>query len=131
MTRADIKDGAVWVRQGKTGAKVRVAIEGELAALVERIGSGKVMGLALINMMDGTPMSKNELRGAMDRARAAAALANPALAGDFRAFPFRDLRAKAATDTDEQQSISAAQEQLGHSTSAMTKKYVRHRKGSW
>ncbi|GAB3420005.1 tyrosine-type recombinase/integrase [Massilia agilis] len=129
MTRGDIKDGAVSVRQGKTGAKLRVAIEGELAAVIERISRRKVMGLALINMMNGTPMTRYELRGAMDRARAGAGRANPALADAIRNFQFRDLRAKAATDTDEQQGIAAAQTQLWHSTSAMTRRYVRHRKG--
>jgi integrase len=129
LKRTDIKDGAIWLRQDKTGAKLRIAVEGELAKLVDRIGDRKVMGLALVNMMDGTAMTRYQLRGALDRARLAAATANPELADQIRSFQFRDLRAKAATDKDEQEGIAAAQEQLGHSTPAMTKKYVRHRKG--
>jgi integrase len=129
LARADIKDGELWIQQNKTGAKLRITIEGELAQLIERIKGRKVMGLSLVNMMDGTPMSRFELRGALDRARAAAARAHPALAGKIKQFQFRDLRAKAATDKDEAHGISAAQEQLGHSTAAMTKHYVRHRKG--
>lgn len=129
LTLADIKDGAIWIRQNKTGAKLRITVEGELADLIKRIKGRKVMGKGLVNMMDGTPMSKFALRGAMDRARTAAAGNRPDLADAIKQFQFRDLRAKAATDKEESQGIVAAQDQLGHSTSAMTKHYVRHRRG--
>jgi integrase len=129
LTRADIKEGALWLKQNKTGKKLRVAIEGELAELLDRIAQRKVMGLSLVNMLDGTPMTKYMMRGAMDRARAAAAAARPDLADRIKEFQFRDLRAKAATDNDEMHGITAAQEQLGHTTAAMTRRYVRHRKG--
>jgi integrase len=129
LTRADVKDGALWLRQNKTRNKLRISVEGELAALLERIGSRKVTGLALINMPDGTPMTKYMMRGAMDRARDAAAKANPELEKRIHEFQFRDLRAKAATDKDEAEGITAAQEQLGHTTPMMTKHYIRHRKG--
>lgn len=129
LSRSDIKEGALWLRQNKTGHKLRIAIEGELAALIERMGKRKVMGLSLINMPDGTPMTKYMMRGAMDRARAAAAAAHPDLAARIKEFQFRDLRAKAATDKDETEGITAAQEQLGHTTPTMTRQYVRHRKG--
>ncbi len=129
LTRADIKDGALWLKQNKTGRKLRIAIEGELAALLDRINSRKVAGLTLITMPDGTPMSPYERRGAMDRARAKAALAHPALAAQIKEFQFRDLRAKAGTDKEEQGGMEAAQAQLGHSTPTMTAHYVRHRRG--
>lgn len=129
LSRADIKDGAVWIKQNKTGAKLRINVEGELAILLERISSRKVMGMSLVNMSDGTPMTSFELRGALDRARATAALAHPTLAAKIKQFQFRDLRAKAATDKEESQGIAAAQSQLGHSTQTMTQHYVRHRKG--
>jgi integrase len=129
LTRADIKDGAISLQQNKTGAKLRIAVEGELAQLIDRISARKVMGLNLVNMMDGTPMSRFELRGALNRARAAAAIVHPTLAAKIKAFQFRDLRAKAATDKEEAHGMAAAQDQLGHSTPAMTKHYVRHRKG--
>jgi integrase len=129
LKRTDIKDGALWIRQNKTRTKLRIAVEGELAALIERISSRKVMGLQLINMMDGTPMTKYQLRYALDQARAAAAGMHPTLAAEIRQLQFRDLRAKAATDKDELQGIAAAQEQLGHTSAAMTRHYVRNRKG--
>jgi integrase len=73
--------------------------------------------------------ARYKLRGAFERARTAAAKAHPELAPEIRKFQFRDLRAKAATDKEESAGLDAAQAQLGHSTSAMTSKYVRHRLG--
>lgn len=74
-------------------------------------------------------MTKHEPRGAFNRARIAAAAAHPDLTTDIRAFQFRDLRAKAGTDTEETSGMQAAQDQLGHSTPMMTARYVRHRRG--
>ena len=129
LSRADIKEGALWLRQNKTGKKLRVEIVGELATLVDRIKSQKVASLQLISTEAGTPMTRYELRGAFDRARDAAAAARPDLEDAIREFQFRDLRAKAGTDTEDVGGMEAAQAQLGHSTPAMTAKYVRHRKG--
>jgi integrase len=129
LSRADIKDEAISIVQNKTGKKLRIAIEGDLAALIRRISSRKVMGLKLINTKQGYPMSASALRGAFDRARTTAILKHPELAADIRKFQFRDLRAKAGTDKEESSGMGAAQDQLGHSTPTMTAHYVRHRKG--
>lgn len=129
ITRADIKDGALWLRQNKTGAKLRITIEGDLATLLDRINSRKVSGMHIITMEDGVPMTRSRMRSALDRARTKASLVNPDLAAEIKQSQFRDLRAKAATDKDDMQGIAAAQVQLGHSTQAMTQHYVRHRKG--
>lgn len=127
VARTDMKDGAIWVQQNKTGAKLRVAIEGELEVVINRILSRnareKVTSLRLI------PKSEAEFRGAFDRARVKAAEEHPELAAQIREFQFRDLRAKAGTDKEEQQGMEAAQSQLGHASAAMTRQYVRHRKG--
>lgn len=128
-SRADIKDGALLVKQNKTGKKVRFVIEGALDALIERAKARKVTSLRLISTEEGTPMTKYELRGAFDRARDAAVLAHPHREAEIREFQFRDLRAKAGTDTEELSGMAAAQDQLGHSTSTMTAHYVRHRRG--
>lgn len=129
LSRNDIKDCALWITQNKTGKKLRISIEGELAELVERVKCRKVTGMTLITSATGTPMTRFELRGAFDRARAAAVLAHPALAVSIREFQFRDLRAKAGTDKEESGGMAAAQDQLGHSTPTMTAHYVRHRRG--
>jgi integrase len=127
ITRADVKEGAVWVRQNKTGAKLRVAIEGQLEVVINRIqarnAAEKVTSLRLL------PKSYNEFRGAFDRARAKAREQHPDLADDIRQFQFRDLRAKAGTDKEEELGMEAAQSQLGHASPSMTRQYVRHRKG--
>lgn len=69
------------------------------------------------------------LRYAFESARAKAAADNPKLEAAIRNFQFRDLRAKAGTDTEGVRGIDAAQAQLGHSTATMAAHYVRHRRG--
>ena len=127
--QADIADGALHVQQNKTGKKVRFAIEGELSALVQRINTRKITSLHLICNLKGMPLTKYMLRGAFDRARIKAIQKHPALAEQIKAFQFRDLRAKAGTDTEESQGMQAAQDQLGHTTATMTAQYVRPRRG--
>lgn len=129
LSQADIKEEAIHIEQNKTKKKLRIAIEGELEKVIERINSRKVRSLKLVNTMQGYPMTKDMLRGAFDRARDAAVKAHPELEKLIRSFQFRDLRAKAGTDKEEVAGISAAQDQLGHSTPVMTAHYVRHRKG--
>lgn len=129
LTRADIKEGALWIKQNKNGKKLRISIEGEFMKVIERISRRKVLGLHLVNTMRGHPMTKSTLRGAFDRARIAAIAAHPGLAENIKLFQFRDLRAKAGTDTEEHHGMAAAKDQLGHSTETMTAHYVRHRRG--
>lgn len=129
FSRSDLKDEQLTVVQNKTGKRLRVSIEGQLAAVIERINKRKVAGIALVCNEKGERMTEFMLRGAFDRARIAAAGAHPHMAKEIEAFQFRDLRAKAGTDKEEKDGMDAAQAQLGHSTSAMTAHYVRHRRG--
>jgi len=129
LTQADIKDGELSIKQNKTDAKLRISVVGELDAVIKRTRQRKVMGMSLINNMDGYPMTKYMLRGAFDRARDAAKTAAPELSEEIAKFQFRDLRAKAGTDKEESEGMTAAQQQLGHSTQQMTQHYVRHRRG--
>lgn len=129
ISQADAKDGELSVLQNKTGTKLRVSIEGQLAVVMERIKGRKVVGKNLLSNSKGQALTEYELRGAFDRARVKAAEAHPELADEIRGFQFRDLRAKAGTDTEEVSGMEAAQSQLGHTTSAMTAHYVRHRRG--
>ncbi len=125
----DIKDGAIWVRQNKGGKKLRINIEGELEVALTRIMARNANSQILLTDMKGQPLTKDMLRGAFDRARILAQGKYPELADDIKKFQFRDLRAKAGTDTEEFGGMSAAQAQLGHTTPTMTAHYVRHRKG--
>lgn len=129
FSRTDLKDDQLTVVQNKTGKRLRVSVEGQLAAVIERINKRKVAGIALVCNDKGERMTEYMLRGAFDRARLAAAEKFPRLTKDIEAFQFRDLRAKAGTDKEEKDGMDAAQAQLGHSTSAMTAHYVRHRRG--
>jgi integrase len=129
IRRDDIKDGAISFLQNKGGKRLRISIEGELAKVVARIKRRKVSGIALIADAHGQAMSKGMLRGAFDRARIAAKEKQPKLKAQIEAFQFRDLRAKAGTDTEENRGMAAAKDQLGHSSETMTSHYVRHRRG--
>lgn len=134
MAETDIKDGAIWLRQGKTGKKLRIAIIGELQVLLERIkvrkAAHKVRAVAIIVNEDGKPLTSGALRYRFDHARERAIETNPTLADDIQKFQFRDLRAKAGTDKAESSGdIRQAQKQLGHGSVTMTEHYIRDRKG--
>lgn len=128
LSPSDIQDGELTVVQNKTGKRLRIAVEGELATVIDRIKARKVAGMTLISRQ-GKPMTKAALRGAFDRARDAAVKAHPEMEAKVRAFQFRDLRAKAGTDTEATRGMAAAKDQLGHSSEVMTAHYVRHRRG--
>lgn len=120
---SDFHDGALWIQQNKTGKRLRVALVGVFADVVEQILSER--GNAKHDFLfckDERPISYNQLRYGMDKARRLAGV-------DKADFQFRDLRAKAGTDKDEELGLNAARDLLGHKNSSMTVQYVRHRKG--
>jgi integrase len=118
MSRADVKDGAIWVAQNKTGARIRIVLEGELAEVVERIlkRPRKIVTLQLLQL-ETLPLNYGSLRNRFVAAREKAGLPD---------IQFRDLRAKAATDLE---TTEEAQGLLGHSTITMTEHYRRKRAG--
>lgn len=125
MDERDLRDGAIEIAQGKTGAKLRIEVAGDLAAALDRIAARKrgyvVRATRLIVDERGQPLTERQLRRMFDAARADAGVS----------WQFRDLRAKAATDkTDAAGDIRQAQAQLGHSTITMTEHYVRKRRGA-
>ncbi|WP_231990407.1 tyrosine-type recombinase/integrase [Nitrosomonas ureae] len=128
MTEHDIQDGSITVTQNKTGARLRISIEGELDILLKRImarKSGyKVRSFYLIVDDHGQRITLRTLQGHFYRARKVAGITQDT-------FQFRDLRAKAGTDkADSSGDIRQAQRQLGHSSVTMTETYIRERKGS-
>ena len=127
MDERDVRERQIWVLQGKTNAKRRIEITGELKVLIDRIMSRKpehkIRSTRLIVTEDGTPMSVAMLRGRFDLAREAVGVAKSE-------FQMRDLRAKAGTDKAESSDdILHARDQLGHTTVVMTEQYIRNRKG--
>lgn len=118
IKREDLRDGALWIVQNKTKAKRAIELTGELAALIERIKARPRERLSawLIQDDDGKPLGTHGLRSRFDKARKLAGVE----------FQFRDIRAKAATDTG---GLAHSQKLLGHRNREMTEHYVRSRVG--
>jgi integrase len=124
MDERDVRDGVVWVRQNKTGARLRIEVVGELADLLAQLARRKTAhnprSTRLIVDEQGRPLGRSALRFRFDRARDAAGISK-------EAFQFRDLRAKAGTDKESATDLRSAQALLGHGSVAMTEHYVRKR----
>lgn len=118
IERSDIHDGALWIVQNKTKSKRAIEITGELAQLIERINARPRERLSayLIQDDDGRPLGAHGLRSRFDKARRLAGVE----------FQFRDIRAKAATDTGD---LAHSKTLLGHRNREMTEHYVRQRVG--
>lgn len=130
MRLADIKDGALEVKQNKTNKKLRILLDDpaggrtQLGQLIDRIKerTRKVASLFLIATPGGAPLNKFTLRIRFDAARTAAAKAadeakDKPLAERIRAFQFRDIRPKAASETD----LAHASKLLGHTDKQITR----------
>ena len=116
--RTDIRDGALFVRQNKTGAKRAIELVGQLAEVIDRIRSRPRVRVSayLIQDDDGKPLSMLAMRSRFDKARRAAGVN----------FQFRDIRAKTASDTGD---LAHSQKLLGHKSREMTEHYVREHQG--
>lgn len=120
----DIHDGALWVRQNKSGTRLRISLTGAFADVIADVLAkrGEQKHQALFVSGGGGQLTYSVLRYGMDKARRLAGVAKD----DFQ---FRDLRAKSGTDKDDTVGLDAARALLGHKSPTMTHKYVRHRKG--
>jgi integrase len=121
MSLTDVREGCLWVKQRKTGKKLRLSLVGELEGTVARIRDRKfpddaVVTLAMIRDERGQPLTYDALFNRFEEARTKAGVH----------FQLRDLRAKAATDLED---LALAQKLLGHTTRAMTEKYTKQRIG--
>jgi integrase len=130
MSEADIADGILRVKQGKTKAKLRIVIDGEFKVLLDEIAAhkttqtptSKLRALALLVNEKGEGLTAAMLRSQFDDARDAAGI-------EKGRFQFGDLRAKAEAETDEASGTRSAQALLGHTTESMTSDYIRHKVG--
>lgn len=127
MCGSDIANGYLEISQGKTKKRLRIMVTGALAELLGRItvrkAQHKIVHDQLLMNRDGKPFTQPALRNHFDRARAAAKIKHPEMAGQIDAFKFRDLRAKAADDVADQRGETAASNLLGHETVRTTQRH--------
>ena len=118
LKRTDIRDGALWIVQNKTGARLGIEVTGELAAVIARINERprRAISAWLVQDENGQPLTSFALRSRFDKARTLAKVE----------FQFRDIRAKAATDTGD---LAHSQKLLAHKNREMTEHYVKARMG--
>jgi hypothetical protein len=95
-----------------------IEITGELAALIDTIISRpcKAIGAFLVQDENAKPASQCALRSRFDKARTLAGVS----------FQFREIRAKAATNTGD---LAQSQKLLGHQNRDITKHYIKSRPG--
>ena len=120
MTRQDIKEGCLWVRQNKTGVRLGIRLEGQLQIVVERILARPraIPTMLLVSGNDGQKLSINQVWVRFHSALVSSGCPH---------WQFRDIRAKSATDAG---NIAHAQRLLGHSTEATTAAVYRRVKGN-
>lgn len=118
LRRSDVRDGALHVRRSKTGIAVRINLVGPLKPLLEglRTDSPDLRSVYLLADKRGQPYQLQAMRKRFWKARKAAGAA----------WQIRDMRSKAATDSD---SLKAANVLLAHSSEATTAVYRRRRQG--
>lgn len=109
-------DGCLWVTQAKTGTKVRIVIEDDLQAVLERIRarSRKVRSLYIVADERGQRITVDRLQKVHYKARGSI---------DWQ---IRDVRRKTGTDVDD---IRHAQRLLGHRSEVTTARVYRTVKG--
>jgi integrase len=118
LKHSDIRDGALWIVQNKTSARLGIEVTGELAQVIERMQKypRKQSGQYIVQDEKGQRVTQTALRSRFTKAREIAGI-------DFQ---FRDLRAKAATDTGD---LAHSQKLLAHKKRDMTEHYVKARMG--
>ena len=117
MTRQDIRDSHLWLKQNKTGARIGVSIEGELKSVIDRILSADRPARSLVYLVaddKGQRVTLKRLEEAFRKAR---------LSPDTQ---FRDLRAKSISDTD---GLREASQRAGHANEVITASVYRRVKG--
>lgn len=126
FSEMDVRDGHLFVRQGKTGKRLRIDTAGELMPVLERIRERK-RGFKV----HSTRLVVNEYGRAIGVHALSQRWAKACKAAGIAGLQFRDLRAKAGTDkADSAGDIRQAQRQLGHGSVVMTEVYTRNRKGA-
>ncbi|MDZ7789746.1 MAG: tyrosine-type recombinase/integrase [Xanthomonadales bacterium] len=123
LTHSQIEDDGLVMRQGKTGQRQVMELTPELAGVIRRLkASRKVQGMTLIRSRRGQPYTANGFKAWWQRLQRKA-IREGVIA---ERFTFHDIRAKSATDADDQGHDPQAL--LGHTTRKQTETYLRSRK---
>jgi integrase len=134
MRNEHVRDGELFVQQKKRGKKLRIQLRHgrkltQLGRLLEEFESRPVQCRSghLLCTPAGVALSPKMLRIRFDTARAIAATEAEVaglddLAARIRAFQFRDIRPKAASEID---NLDDASNLLGHTNKAITKRVYR------
>jgi integrase len=113
---SDVRDGALWFRQGKTGTAVRISVEGQLASFVSSCAARTPASLFLVADDRGQRVTIWRLEHAFAAARAQ-------IGADWQ---LRDLRKKATTDEPD---LTVASQRAGHAAESTTAEIYRLVKG--
>jgi integrase len=134
LSKHDIRNDELHVRQNKTRHALRIRLKvddvlTELGACVERLQARPVKSMSgeLVCTEGGQPLTMKMLRGRFEAARTAAGEAakkagKTELAERIKAFQFRDIRPKAASEIT---SLEDASKLLGHTDKQITQKVYR------
>lgn len=128
MSATDLAEGILQVTQGKTKAKLRIVVEGELASLLDEIAAHEatrspksmLRAPALLVNEEGERPTSAMLRKRFDAARDAAGI-------DKAAFQFSRPSSQGRPKAHDTSSTRSAQALLGHTTETMTADYIRHK----
>lgn len=118
----DISDGVLNITQVKTGAKVRFEVQGLLKEILDKYSN--ITGCLFKNSRNKT-LTVKTLSSYIHKLKSELAEQYPEYKEDLLNFQIRDLRAKSATDIFLSGGIEQAREQLGHTSTTMTKVYIR------
>ena len=71
LKRSDIRDGALWIVQNKTGKRLGIEITGELSEVITRINERlrQAISVFLIQDENGQPLTQGALRSRFNKAR--------------------------------------------------------------
>jgi len=118
LKQADIRAGSIYFEQMKTGQKMEIDINEDLAKAVKAARSlHRVEGMTLFHKGNGKPYSYGAVRDSWARACKKAGIADA---------QFRDVRAKSATDAEEAGLNPGIL--LGHQDPNTTKRYLRKKR---
>lgn len=132
LAEQNVQDGHLVIKQSKTKATLRIAIIGELKALLGRIKARRagldVSSIYLLVIERGLKLSQQPaLRWHFQKAKEAAGKAHPDHAERLANFWLYDPRAKAAGDTSDQKGDAAVADLLGHADVRTTKRHYLRR----